>query len=297
MTAALDIDTAPAKLTEAIVLGLLREKHAQAGNGGSGTHAFLTHVRNAGGFEANRTIDAVAIDLWPSRGFVIDGFEVKVSRSDWQRELAKPEKAEDALKVVDRFTLVAPRGCCHDGELPPDWGLIEVLGDGSTAKPWKLRTVTKAKLLRATPRTRDRAISRTVLVAMLRSAPGAIPGGKLITVDEAAVRDARRQGFAEGVERGVADEQARRRTVLASGDRELGEWRDFQKKLTELGLERFASGPHALAMHVEAIAAAVQGARTMNALKQVRAQLYRSLDELDAAIHAVEPEAEEAASA
>lgn len=85
-------------LTEATVLQLLRERHTAVGNGGAGEHAFLAHVRNAAGFDANRTFDAVAVNLWPSRGLSIHVYEVKVSRSDWKRELAKPAKAEDACR-------------------------------------------------------------------------------------------------------------------------------------------------------------------------------------------------------
>jgi len=32
------------------------------------------------------------MDLWPSGGLEIHGHEVKVSRSDWLRELKEPEK-------------------------------------------------------------------------------------------------------------------------------------------------------------------------------------------------------------
>jgi len=67
--------SAEPKATEAELLQLLERRHAKQGNGGSGEFAFLTHVRNDGGFSATRTFDAVAVSLWPSRGHAIDVFE------------------------------------------------------------------------------------------------------------------------------------------------------------------------------------------------------------------------------
>ena len=45
--------------------------------------AFFPAVRNAAGFDANRTADGIAMSLWPSRGLEVYGFEIKVSRGDW----------------------------------------------------------------------------------------------------------------------------------------------------------------------------------------------------------------------
>ena len=33
-----------------------------------------------------RYADAIAMNLWPSRGLAVHGFEIKISRGDWQRE-------------------------------------------------------------------------------------------------------------------------------------------------------------------------------------------------------------------
>jgi hypothetical protein len=212
--------SAPA-LTEADVLALLRRKHTKDGNGGSGEYAFLTHVRNAAGFDANRTIDAIAVSLWPSRGLVIDAFEVKVSRADWQRELADPKKAGDICQIVDRFWIVAPAGVVRAGELPPTWGLIEVTGgkpipaaqpalDGAEEVPIavtgrRLRTVKAAPLLHG-EQTRQRTISRDLLVGMLRAAEGAIPKPKETReVAPAEIQAA----YARGREEGTAGYKAK----------------------------------------------------------------------------------------
>lgn len=183
-------------LTESIVTGLLRERHNRGGNGGSGEHAFLAQVRNGAGFDANRTFDAVSLNLWPSRGLALHVYEVKVSRFDWQRELAKPDKAEDACRVADHFWIVAPAGCVRDGELPDPWGLIEVTGDGG-AKPWKLRTAKAAPKLHNQP-TKTKQLDRGLVVAMLRSCPGAVPGGKMPSASDREIAAAETRGYKRG---------------------------------------------------------------------------------------------------
>ena len=57
-------------------------------------YAMLYEVRDAAGFSAKRSADVMLIGLWPSRGNMVEGMEVKISRSDWLRDLKKPEKAE-----------------------------------------------------------------------------------------------------------------------------------------------------------------------------------------------------------
>jgi hypothetical protein len=77
-----------------------------------------------------RYADAVAVNLWSSRGHAVHGFEIKVSRSDWLRELKQPEKAEDVYQYCDYWWIVAPKGIVKDGELPPTWGLLELRESG-----------------------------------------------------------------------------------------------------------------------------------------------------------------------
>lgn len=194
-------------LKERDVLAALRAKHAKNGNGDAGEYAFLIHVRDAAGFDAKRTIDAIAVSLWPSRGLVIDAFEVKVSRSDWQRELAQPAKAEVACRIADRFWIAAPPGVVQAGELPETWGLVEVTGRG-------LRTVKAAPLLHG-GKTRGRPISRDLLVCLLRAAEGAIPKpeeGREVAPPEIQA------AYARGREEGEASKQAR-----------VDEWRRIAK--------------------------------------------------------------------
>lgn len=93
--------------------------------------AFLPEVRSGTGYlRAVRTADAFAMSLWPSRGLELHGFEVKVSRGDWLRELKDPAKAEDLFAFCDRWWLVVgARDIVKPGELPPTWGLMVPRGE------------------------------------------------------------------------------------------------------------------------------------------------------------------------
>jgi hypothetical protein len=69
-------------------------------------------------------IDLLAIGCWRSTGYRWHGYEIKVSRSDWRRELAKPGKAQDGL--CHAWTVVTTPGVAKVEELLPGWGLAEV---------------------------------------------------------------------------------------------------------------------------------------------------------------------------
>lgn len=97
--------------------------------------AFVPRVRDQTGFGATRTADALAMGLWPSRGLELIGFEMKVSRSDWLRELKAPAKAETFVGFCDHWYVVAAdEKIVADGELPPTWGLMLPRGGGLVVK-------------------------------------------------------------------------------------------------------------------------------------------------------------------
>jgi hypothetical protein len=88
--------------------------------------AFLEDVRNQTGYGRQvRTCDALAMSLYPSRGLHLHGFEVKVSRADWFKELQAPEKAEEIARFCHFWWLVVDDGAIvQNGELPATWGLL-----------------------------------------------------------------------------------------------------------------------------------------------------------------------------
>ena len=95
--------------------------------------ALFFEVSDAAGLGRGRSADAVAMNLWPSRGLEIHGFEIKVSRADWKRELALPEKAESVQRFCDRWWIAAPAGLIQASELPPTWGLLEIDASGKSS--------------------------------------------------------------------------------------------------------------------------------------------------------------------
>lgn len=87
-------------------------------------YAMFLNVPDSTGARERRRADAVAINLWPSRGLELEGFEIKVDRRDWLRELKDPAKADVVCRYCHRWWIVAPEGVVADGELPKTWGLL-----------------------------------------------------------------------------------------------------------------------------------------------------------------------------
>ena len=151
-----------AGLTERDVLHVLRKHYAARVGGHRMRYVMVTHVRSHAGLEARRTFDAVLVDTWPSQGLTLTVVEVKVSRSDWLRELAQPEKARDACALADRFLVAAPKGVVRPAELLDGWGLFEVDPDNSFG-----RVVRAPKLLAHHATTG--AVPRGFVVSLLRA--------------------------------------------------------------------------------------------------------------------------------
>lgn len=89
-----------------------------------------TQVRTSGSY-TDRTADAVVIGSWPSSGYQVEGFEVKISRSDWLNELKHSNKHLATKKYCHRFyLLIASETFVKPGELPDDWGMMVAHGNG-----------------------------------------------------------------------------------------------------------------------------------------------------------------------
>ncbi len=128
-------------------------------------YAFIPQVREGTGAGAARTADALAMSLWPSRGLELHGFEVKVRRNDWVRELKKPEKAEAIGQFCDRWWIAAPDKMIEVEELPPLWGLLVARGKRGSL----VQVKAAERQLRVTQ------IDRHFLAAILRRASADCP--------------------------------------------------------------------------------------------------------------------------
>jgi len=106
-------------LTEQTIFELLKRRWPWP------AYVVLPQVGNRTGLECSRYADAVVVSTYPSRGIYAVGVEIKVSRSDWQQELAEPAKAEAILKYCLYWYVAAPKGLIDPAEMPEQWGLIE----------------------------------------------------------------------------------------------------------------------------------------------------------------------------
>lgn len=161
----------PSRVTERQMLDLLHRRFGKiTANGGTRARRYVCaeHVRNRAGFfdrkDGGRTADFVAVDTWLGtavRGgrLQVHGVEVKVSRSDWLRELKDPDKAAQTLEYATHCWLAVPDpSIVRDGELPAGWGLLCTAGSrGLVAR-------VTAQLRAAVP------LSPTATAALLRAA-------------------------------------------------------------------------------------------------------------------------------
>lgn len=122
--------------------------------------AFEVAPETGGG---TRRADAVAMNMWRSRGHAIHGFEFKVSRGDWLRELKDPSKADAVAQYCDFWWLVIDgENIIKDDELPEGWGLMIVVRDAKKL-PKGLRVKVKAPKLKAAP------INKFFMASLFRS--------------------------------------------------------------------------------------------------------------------------------
>lgn len=194
----------PVKYTEKYFIEQLRLKYPKD------SYAFLPQVRNATGYQRQvRTADAIVMSLWPSRGLDLMGFEIKVSRSDWLKELENPQKAEEIQQYCDRWYIVAPSKVVKINELPKTWGLIVPHGNGLNAK-------VPAPLLTPNP------ISKGFLASLLRVVSEAINPADQLAIE-------RDKGWKEGYEYGLKNGNQQLERLSKDHDQLLKVLKDFEQ--------------------------------------------------------------------
>lgn len=166
------------KVTSGLVVAALRKAYDDR------SYAFLEQVRGGTGAQGSRYADGMAFGLFPSRGLDIQGFEVKVSRSDWLSELKQPAKADEIFQFCDYWWLAAGSdSIVKDGELPEPWGLM-VLRDG------------EMHVSKQAPRLHPIAPSKAFIASIMRNLHKGRPG-----VEE--LEQQHRLGIEEGFKRGA----------------------------------------------------------------------------------------------
>lgn len=156
----------PKRLTERDVLDKLHVRYG-AVSMNARRYAVAEHVADRPSW-AMRRADFIAQDCY--QGLALHGHEIKVSRSDWLRELADPSKAETFARYCDYWWLVvSDRTIVRPGELPHGWGLLAAssralrcVTPAQKRDPEPMPAHFRAALLRATAAT---ATARTKEVA------------------------------------------------------------------------------------------------------------------------------------
>ncbi len=197
--------TEPIKWTEAILLEALATRFAPP------AYAMLSHVPNGTAAHGDRTIDAIAMGLWPSRGLDLHGFEIKVERRDWLRELKAPQKAEGWR--FDFFWLVTPLDLVKIPELPSAWGLIEAR---STTTGVRLTTTKEA------PHYKPKPLTRPMLAAIMRKVHRA-------TVAQDDIERARDERYQRGLEQGTANGEHERNRLATQLQQLRTQVADFER--------------------------------------------------------------------
>ncbi len=152
-------------------------------------YAFLSEVRNSTGFAARtRTADAIALSLWPSRGLLLHGIEIKQYGGDWRRERDTPEKAEEIARFCDFWWLaLTDVNIAPIEEVPVTWGVLAPSEDG-----------TQLVQVRAATKMEPQPWSRGFMAAVLRNASNSMVPAQAV---DRKVEDARLAGIKEGEKR------------------------------------------------------------------------------------------------
>lgn len=225
---------------------------------------------NTGG--GTRYADAVAVNLWSSRGHAVIGMEIKVSRSDWLRELKKPEKAETSVyRFCDKWYLVAPKGVVKEGELPQTWGLLELRATG-------LVEVVTAPKLESVP------VSKGFFASLIRRSFDQIESLATLKASQAE-RDALarvRDDVARGIERGT---ETHRKLAAKLEKIKADTGLDFIG--TEWSEARVSVKTIKLAMHLETLQG-WSGTNALGRLKQLAGELDQAAETVRKAMVATE---------
>lgn len=89
---------------------------------------FIPEMRMGSGYNGNsmQRVDAWALNTFPSSGHTKIAFEIKVYRSDFLKEIARPEKRIPAMTVSEYFYFVTLEDVAKPEEIPDDCGWIIV---------------------------------------------------------------------------------------------------------------------------------------------------------------------------
>ena len=158
------------------LIALIRKRYPINRPNGFQSHIVLEQVPDGTGMYQGHWIDAVVFSLWASKGLTRSAFEVKVSRSDFLRELQNQVKHKWCLECFHEFWFVAPQDVIQLEELPPNIGWMCPRGNNLTIKRHaitntnpKLDDVLLAAFMRASSKEISRVSQSTLKDVLAKS--------------------------------------------------------------------------------------------------------------------------------
>lgn len=181
---------------------LIEKRHNDAG------WIVIRELGNATGYHTKRHADAVALGIWPSRGYEIHGYECKRSRGDVQKELDDPSKADAVGAYCDYWWLVVSDLKIIDGLMVPEtWGVL----------------YPKAQVLRvhrkAPKRIKAKQVDRAFAASVIRRVCSEwVPKWNLAELEKKTIEDATKRVENETkwkIENAVRDNEHMKATIAA----------------------------------------------------------------------------------
>jgi len=175
-----------------------------------------------------RSADAIAMNMWGSRGLRISGFELKRTRGDWLRELKQPDKAEAFFRRCNEWWLVTGHGVVKDiDEIPEGWGWLCMTNN-------KTKLIAKKKAPRRDSLKLDRVpvVQRQLMANMLR---------RVAQREARETEVIRREGYAKGYAAGKdgRDDREKRGLELRVQNLER-QLESYQSSLKASGLDCYS---------------------------------------------------------
>jgi len=165
-------------------------RFAGGGRPGSEKCIVVSQLADGTGFGRSGWIDVAVFEMWPSNGLRRIAIEIKVSRQDFLREIANPNKNGWVRQAFHEFYFAAPAGIFDVSELPAGAGWIMPRGDSVVIK-------------KAASVNNDAAIDDGLFAAILRLFHRRIHEQKKADRDKVLAESSEHQ-FAKAAEKAVA---------------------------------------------------------------------------------------------
>lgn len=143
-------------ITADMIRTWIAKRHLPASSTHSDTVVFF-ELRDGTGLHSNgQQVDAFVLHTWPSKKFFRFVYEIKVSRSDFLRELSHPEKRAWGMEISNEFWFACPPKVVEPSELPEGCGLM-------------LATAGGLKVIKAAPQRVARELRMAEVAAIARA--------------------------------------------------------------------------------------------------------------------------------